>query len=63
VPVENKAFSRDTDYTIGDRLEVVGACPSCGSPIYGRREMGRRDEYTPPVRHSCSCRLPGARTT
>lgn len=71
VPVENKSFTRDMDYcgpaTAGspapgsvpnEPLEVVSSCPQCGSPVYSRKQMGRL-ENPPPVRHTCSCRLPG----
>ena len=70
--VVNKAFPSHGDYvgppvgqtpaSVGraaDLLEVVGGCPKCGAPIYGKRVIDRgvpAAEY-PPVKHTCSCHL------
>lgn len=37
----------------GPLLEIVGACPRCGSPVYGRKRIGA--EELPTVRMSCAC--------
>lgn len=40
-------------------LEIVGHCPSCGSPVYGKRQIGPDDTVI--IRRSCSCwTKPGA---
>ena len=36
-------------------LEVVSACPLCGAPIYGRKQV-LQEEPTPRVVFTCSCR-------
>ncbi len=35
------------------RLEVVGACNQCGSPIYGRKSLWA--DESPVVKRSCLC--------
>jgi len=34
-------------------LEIVGHCPHCGAPIYGRQQLVGEPE----IRYSCECRL------
>lgn len=34
-------------------LEIVGSCPMCGSPVYGKRTLFAGE--TPQVQHSCNC--------
>jgi hypothetical protein len=51
VKIANKAFPRDKDY-VGE-LGVVGSCPKCGSPIYGRKTLLATD--VPEVKFSCVC--------
>ena len=43
------------------RLEIVGACPSCGSPIYGNRTIEATCRPVPVVYFSCTC-CPGKKT-
>ncbi len=35
-------------------LDIVGACPSCGAPIYGHKTIRVGDDRTP-VRRTCDC--------
>lgn len=74
----NKAlFPKDTDYAgpdtaaqqflaklreAQDVLEVVGHCPECGSPLYGKKMMRTTDPYAPGVRRTCSCDVAKMRT-
>lgn len=34
-------------------LEIVGHCPHCGAPIYGKKQL----EGEPEIRYACECRL------
>ena len=34
-------------------LEVVSSCPTCGCPVYGRRQIWQG--HIPLVQRSCSC--------
>lgn len=36
-------------------LEIIGACPTCGSPIYGQKHI-RKDD-TPNIRKTCMCSM------
>lgn len=35
------------------KLSVVGSCPRCGAPIYGRREIAEDEQ--PVSKKSCAC--------
>ena len=57
VPVQNTAFPSSDDYQGCGILEQVGNCPTCGGPIYGRKEV-RPGEF-PVTQRSCTCLPPG----
>lgn len=54
VPVQNKAFPNDPDYTLDGPLVPVSDCPSCGSPVYGPMAVSTSGPM-PTVRYSCDC--------
>lgn len=37
-----------------EQLEVVSACPTCGAPVYGKKNLPANAPAK--VRYSCSCR-------
>lgn len=54
VPVNNKAFPLNEQHPVLT-LEIVGACPHCGAPIYGAKRVHLQQDQAPVVRYSCSC--------
>lgn len=56
--VDDKAFPLRPDAAkrpaaVTRPLEVVGSCPKCGSPVYGRRTV--HAEEVPVVKTTCNC--------
>ena len=40
--------------TIRPKLEIVGHCPQCNSPVYGPKRINENEE--PVVKYGCDCR-------
>lgn len=58
IPVDNRAYQ--PHFPIHQPLlGIVGNCPKCGAPIYGK---GTVIDDDPCVKYTCPCRLP-AKTT
>ena len=70
VPVQNEAFPlRGNVVPVGGTtglesapLAIVGSCPYCGAPIYGKKVLPSANDV-PPVRYSCRCWRREARPT
>lgn len=50
VPYGNSYGTFDSQ---GEVLDVVGSCPACGAPVYGRKSL--RDDEVPIVVRGCTC--------
>ena len=61
IKVINKAFVLDEDYVPPPREEdvliIVGNCPKCGAPIYGKKEFDVRAKGDPIHCFTCECRV------
>lgn len=59
--VINKAFALDEDYItppkIEDVLTIVGNCPKCGAPIYGKKEFAVHAKEDAIHCFTCECRI------
>ena len=72
VPVRDEAFPfRGNVVPVGvtecqsealEPLVIVGSCPYCGAPIYGKKVLPSVNDV-PPMRYSCRCWRREARPT
>lgn len=57
-PVDDKAFplqggTSATGYGNSNLLPIVGHCPQCGAPVYGKICVTKEEEAT--AKYSCKC--------
>lgn len=42
-----------SSYLYCDSLQVIGSCPKCGNPIYGKINVGQDEQIS--VKRTCDC--------